>query len=493
MIGQLSAPGAATPPDTDDQIFISPNTSLRRDALVTPTEPLPVLIQHPTPQAPPVTVEAAVRALAAEEHAGQAPSFCDIGSLRFALLDTHGIGDPVAVRAGRHDHALEQLIPDLASGALQLARATVDRLLDNKASDQPPVLLNSDHGDTRRVVGQTMLWADHYLTADGFSEAAVAGRSDLPTYRELVADLLDIRPLVEAGIIVPAFSELAIALVDTAIDTMVAADLGEARYVEWAEQQIVLEGPTAREAAFVHVVDDYPHSWFYLHGHNEPLTASQPDDEPEVRSRLLSPYDPSYDYDPWLATVKRQTVAKLTKAIDTDLAVSSAFGADLLTSSPFRARALQRLRVPRPGGSGYEISGAAWAEVPWLPEASAKLLLKIAANEDRVQDLRRATAAALRTVKEGDVGTSADAIADIAADLESAARSLRRDLRRQSSIDLALPAGIATGSVLLAATLSPVVGLAALLAGAAAAIPAARARLASRQTAAYAFWMARTR
>jgi hypothetical protein len=53
--------------------------------------------------------------------------------------------------------------------------------------------------------------------------------------------------------------------------------------------------------------------------------------------------------------------------------------------------------------------------------------------------------------------------------------------------------GLATGSVLVASTIAPQIGLGAILAGAAAAIPAARARLASRQTAAYAFWMGRPR
>ena len=42
------------------------------------------------------------------------------------------------------------------------------------------------------------------------------------------------------------------------------------------------------------------------------------------------------------------------------------------------------------------------------------------------------------------------AVADVAADLESAASRLSRGLRRQSAIDLAAPAGLATGSVLVA-------------------------------------------
>ena len=56
----------------------------------------------------------------------------------------------------------------------------------------------------------------------------------------------------------PVFIDLAVALLDTEIEPMVAADLSNPRYVAWAEHQLVIEGPTAREAAFVHVIDDYP-------------------------------------------------------------------------------------------------------------------------------------------------------------------------------------------------------------------------------------------
>jgi hypothetical protein len=495
LIRHLSPPGAATPPDTDDKIFISPNTAVSRDAFTMSPGSVPFLTQQPTPQAAPVRVDEAARALTAIEPAEQPLQHRDIGPLRFALLDVQGINDPSAVRAGGYDQVLERLIPDLASGALQLARSTLDRLAADRTAAQPPVVLHSDHGDIRRIVGQTLLWADHYLTADHVAEAAASGRDDLASYRGPVADLLDLRPLIEAGIIVSVFIDLAVALIDTEIDTMVAFDLADAQYVTWAERQIVLEGPTAREAAFVHVIDDYPHDdWFYLHSLIEPVPTGQADDEPlPVHSRLLNPYDPDHEYDPWLATVRRQAVARLTQQLDIDLAVSTAFGADLLTTSPFRARALNRLRRPTSPSSDYDISGAMWADVPWLPDATADLLVRITRSEPRVEELRRATATALRTVEHGDVARSARAVADLAADLRSAASRLSRDLRRQGTADLALPGGLATGSVLVAGTMAPQVGLGGILAGAAAAIPAVRARLASRQTAAYAFWMARPR
>ena len=451
-------------------------------------------MQQPTPQAPPVFVDEAVRALAAVEPPQRPLSYGDIGSLRYGLLDMHGITDSVAVRAGAHDQLLERLIPDLAAGALELARASMDRLTADSTSNQAPVVLYSDAADIRRIVGQTLFWADHYLTVDHIAAAAAAGRNASRFYRGAVADLLELRPLVEAGIVVLVFIDLAVALIDTEVDKMVAVDLADPEYVAWAERQVVIEGPTAREAAFVHVVDDYPHhDWFYLHGHTD-TAASQADAESaRVSNRLLNRYDPSFDYGPWLATVRRQAVARLTQVLDTDLAVSAGFGADLVTASPFRARALHRRRPTQSRSGDYDVSGAVWANVPWLPDVSAQLLVKIASSEPRVDELRRATAKALRTVEKGDVTGSASAIADVGGDLKAAALQLGRSLRKQGSLDLTLTTGLAAGSVLVAGTFAPPLALSAILAGSAAAIPAARARLASRRTAAYAFWMARSR
>ena len=74
---------------------------------------------------------------------------------------------------------------------------------------------------------------------------------------------------------------------------------------------------------------------------------------------------------------------------------------------------------------------------PWLPEAPGRVASEIARSELRVEDLRRATAMALRTVGQGDVIGSARAFADISADLKSAASRLSRDLRQQHTADLA--------------------------------------------------------
>lgn len=489
MIRRLSPPGASTPPDTEDVIYLSPTVSMSRDALKV-SGPVAFTVQQPTPQAPPLTVDEATAALAAGPP-GEPLDHASIGTLRFALLDMHGITDPAAVRAGHHDRALQNLIPDIADGALELARATLDRLLMDGSHSDRPMALYSDQGNILKFVGQTLLWADHYLTADRLSAAAAAGRGDLEFYRGVLAEMLDLRPLIESGIVIPVFTDLAVAFVDAGIDQMIAVDLARREYVTWAEQQVVLEGPTAREAAFVHVVDDYRHDeMLYLHSVGEPDTANG---VLPVRGRLLNRYDPGFDYGPWLATVRRQAVSQLTKSLDVDLAVSNTLGADLVTSSPFRARALRRLRGALSDTSRYDISGAAWADVPWLPGASAGTLMRIASSEPRVEELRRATAAALRTVESGDVVGGARAVSEAAADLSAAASRLRHDLLRSRSLDLVAPTGIATGSVLVGGTSTPQLILSAILAGAATAIPAVRSQLASRKTAAYAFWMARPR
>lgn len=494
QIRGLQRPGAPIPPDTEAEIFISPDTTVSRDAFTQQRGPVAITHQQPTPQAVPVTVVDVVAALAAAEPVAAPLTHGEIGRLRYALLDANGLTDPAAVLAGAHDRDLERLIPDLAHGALELGRATIDRLTADQALAEPPVILHSDVLDTRRLVGQTLFWADHYVTPDRLASAAAEGRAELMNYREPVAALLELRPLVEAGIVVPAFVDLALAVIGPDVDQMVAVDLADTEYVAWAEGQVVIEGPTAREAAFVHVVDHYQtDAWFYLLNRVVPGTAHQPNAEAvRLRGRMPNTYDPGHDYGPWLSTVKRQVIAQLTKQLDVDLAVAAAFGADLITGCPFRARALRR-RSALPRTADHDVTGAVWAEVPWLPDAPAELLVKIASNEPRVDELRRATATALRTVEHGDVVGNAQAIADVAGDLSASAMRLGRDLRGQAALNLGASSGLATGSVLVAGTLAPPLALSGVLAGAAAAIPAARALLTSRRSAAYAFWMARPR
>jgi len=281
-------------------------------------------------------------------------------------------------------------------------------------------------------------------------------------------------------------------LMQIVIDELVAEDLNYHQYVDWVSEQVIIEGPTAREAAFIHVVDDYRNSnWFYLYSRT---TAGLDDEGSKIlENRMLNLFDPQYDYGPWLSTVKRQAVAELTKKLNISVAAATTMGADFITGSPFRARALRRRGRGSTDPRQADISGAVWADVPWLPDASPEVLLKIARNEDRVHDLRWNTEKALRAVESGDLVDNAQAITDLSADLDVAASRLGRDLRNKAVFDVATSGGLAIGSVLVAATFGPPVLLGGLLASAASTLPGLAALLRDRRSAAYAFWMARSR
>src|SRR5664279_182989 len=135
-------------------------------------------------------------------------SHADLGSLRYALLDMHGIRRAADVRAGKYDDAIEQMRPELADGALDLARSTFDQLLADAASAEPPVVLHSDAPNVTRLIGSTLLWADHYLLDDRLADLAVREIDDPGRWRRAVAELLEVRPLVEAGIAVPTLFDL---------------------------------------------------------------------------------------------------------------------------------------------------------------------------------------------------------------------------------------------------------------------------------------------
>jgi SEC-C motif len=494
MIRGLSPAGAPVPDDTADSVFISPDTSVAKAAFASAEGPVTVTVQQPTPQAVPVRVDDAVRALAATAAADEPMTHADLGRLRYGILEVHGLADADALRAGRRDSTLRRVIPDIARGTLALARETVDRLATDAASGDRPVTLRLDAGNVSRFVGQTLFWADHYLAHDDLAGLAVSENDDADAWRRAIGRLLEVRPLVEAGLVVPVLDELAVAAVDAAINGVVADDLRRTDYVRWAEQQIVIEGPTAREAAFVHVVDDYAQDgWFYLLNRVVPCTAEDGSGTVESTGRLLNRYDPAEDYAPWLSTVRRQAVAELTKRLDTDLVVAEALGADLVTSSPFRARALRRRAgYPQPSGD-YNVSGAVWADVPWLPDAPPELLIKIASSDPRVEDLRRATSAALRTAADDDLASAAQAIADAAAELRAAGQRLGAGLRSQTLVNGAVSAGLSVGSVLVGGTVGAPLAASGVLAGAAALLPAFSGQVARRGTAPYAFWMARPR
>jgi hypothetical protein len=61
-----------------------------------------------------------------------------------------------------------------------------------------------------------------------------------------------------------------------------------------------------------------------------------------VLTQMLGPYDPGFDYGPWIAQTRREYIASVVQAVNKQVAVADAFSADWVTTSPFKRRLLMR-------------------------------------------------------------------------------------------------------------------------------------------------------
>lgn len=501
--------GAPLPDDPEDSYNIAPGVTLARGALRTDQPTVPIQTQFPRPQATQTPRSPTIQALISRLPGLTAMPYSDVGVQRYAALDAAGVIDANRVRDGQLDNVLERLAPDLLDASLDLAALTFIRALGDRRLDLPPVVLGTDSPNVAKLVGQTMFWADHYLIPDAVAALAVAGSDSLDSLRDAVVGLLEMRPLVEAGVAVPILRGLAAATVDALIMEMTNQDLRNEALVAWGEQQVHIDGPTAREVVFTYAIDDYPGRdgmYMYARPSSGPRLASDQSDvgmnngtgsqldlgsdedaHSSVEARMLGRYEPGHDYGPWLATVRRQALGRWTRELNGDLAAAASLGADFITASPFRARLLRRRNAP-----GHRLGGAAWAQVPWLPDADPALLVKIANSEERVRELREMSARALRAVPVDDVGAQTGALTDVGEELSAAADRLGTVLRRSRAVD-ATAAGLAAGAVLVTGTVAPPLLAGAALAGLSTQPPGAVDRWRRRKTAAYAFWMARPR
>lgn len=481
------------PDDHDDVIYIAPRVAISRSALDQGRVEVPITVQTPTPQATPFVVGDAVAMLASLSFDGPSTPLPELGALRFAVMDSEGLTNADAIRSGEQDQRIAEAFSDLAYNATQIARLTIDSLAEARRREVPPVVLSADMNNPTSLIGQTMLWADHYLVADGLALTATPGSDDPASWRDPIAELIELRPLVESGLVVPAVHELALAVVsaEAGVDALTAAELQSEEYVSWLVEQVIVHGPSAREAVFIDVIDDYPHDGeFYLHARADTPQALQDGEQLEVGGQLLRPLDPAFDYQPWIRTVRHQVAARLTKELTVDLAASATLGADLVAGSPFRARALAR-RATTPPKMARDFSAMVWADVPNLPNASPETLARIAASEERVADLRNTVASAMAAGR-SDEGITLAAATELSSELSRAAASVDRKLRAAADRGL-IPGALAAGSVLVAGTMAPPLVAGAFLAGAATGYGPLKDAIDVRHSAAFAFWMARAR
>ncbi|MEU8243368.1 SEC-C domain-containing protein [Actinoplanes missouriensis] len=460
-----STPGQPiTRSDDEDRVWLSPTTAMARDALRQPSTGVPLVLPIGRPEARPTAVDPAIQALV--DAPGLSPQPLPVlGKHRFEVFDHT-----------EHDRAA------LSDGAAGIAVAVAQTLTDlSLQRDRPTILWNDEIGGDR-LLGQTLLFADHVCVPDHVFAALIDGRDD-DVIRDAIAEQRRLRPLIEAGVIVPVPAALGVAAQADAIDTMTQLDLRREDLTDWVRSQLIVEGPTAREAMFISAIDDLGPRQMWLLSRRT-VFDEQSDKTGTFAAALLGKYDPTHDYEPWKQQNLDKAVGEHLRRVNERLIAGKVFAADCLTTSPFQARLLAR----KGALPDQPIQAAVWADIPILPNANPAMLARVAAEEEAVEDLRQKVRNALRGAR--DLSTGIDALTALGDDLAHASRQLQRTVRTERRWKVVAPAITGLGAVALGAA----GGVPAIASGALGAagglLPYFADRAERRRNAAYLFYLA---
>jgi hypothetical protein len=433
----LSSPGDPVPEGDDDTVFLAPLTSIGADVLRRGFEHAPpVSMPSPEPEQRLLRVPDVAAALAQQPSRSTVP-LAELGRMRYQILDDLGLSDPGTVKT-RADQLSDEDLANLRYGFFDLAKCTLDRLIEQADARQSPTVIWAGAGAPVRLLGATLMWADHYLVDDEVADELASGAhpDDLA---HAIGGLLEIRPLVEVGLIVPVFRDVATTIAAQKAYEQTELDLGRADLVEWVMGQLIMEGPTAKSALLFSVLDDDEESVnFFLHGR---FVAFDEENQTTV-SRILAPHDPAFDYGPWIAQCRRQTTAGILQEANLELAMAEGFGASWVTLSPFRAKLLEHRSTQQ-----AEAQDLVWADVPHLERASALSLAKVAADDVVVGALRERTREAFAEMRHTPPAERRERAADLAASLKYAAGKLRRDMDREKRWKVAVPTGLSIAAI----------------------------------------------
>src|SRR6266567_8840210 len=178
-----------------------------------------------------------------------------------------------------------------------------------------------------------------------------------------------------------------------------------------------------------------------------------------VLQRMLSLYDPRFDYGPWIAQTRREYIEHVVHGVNKQVAVAGAFGADWVTTSPFKQRLLMRR-----GGKPVSAQALIRADVPQLSGASARALARVAAEDEAVHALREATGESLHAMRSLPPAGQREAAAELGRKLQSKADDLAKEISHARRWKLAAP-GIAGAAGGIAATAAVAIGAAGPTAG----------------------------
>lgn len=384
------------------------------------------------------------------------------------------------------DASEEQPSDALIVGIYQLTAETIRTVADLAHQMPRRAVLWNQELDVAQFLGRTLLLADHVLYPDQLFGALVRGAS-VNRLREAAERQLVNKTLLSSGIVIPVPPGVAMAAQGRAVHDVTERDLAQQGLVDWVRQQLIIEGPTAREALFVRAIDDLAHEApnFWLHGRIDRRSLNN--DTGSFRTALLQPYDPDFDYAPWVAQVTDSAVSALVQRTNERVVAADMFGAEYVSASLFEARLL-RMRGNRSRVGSAQ--AALWASIPELTHLDAPDLAKLLKNESAVEDLRNQVRAALATARTD--RDSIDAVTELAHQLEAASKRMQRTASSDRAWQAVIPGGLSFASLVVGAFTGGIGGFVGGGLGALAALgPYLGSRLSRRHDAAYLFVTAR--
>jgi hypothetical protein len=473
-----SLPGTPLPPDTPGGLFISPTVRIADDAINIPEGGAPIALtdsNQPTSKA--VEFTNWDEQLVKEAAAVQSPlSAADLGQLRADVMG----------RLSRLPADDSEPSADVMEGVFRLAAESL-RTVNVLAQTTPKLsLLWNEELAPATFLGRTLLLADHVVVPDRVFQSLLTRRSNEALRKAAMSELTG-KSLLQSGLVIPVPSGVAMAVRGAAAIELTERDLKNQPLVSWVRNQLILEGPTAREALFVRAIDDLNQhaEKFWFHGHAD--RDSLDEQNRTFATRLLQRYDPAFNYDPWIHQVSDSAIGHYVQRTAERVIAADVYGSDYVAASMFEARLLDH----RGRRSGNTVAQAAmWADVPVLPDLSAPDLVKVLQNEDAVEDLRRLVGASLATARTP--GAMTDALTEMAYELSASSHRLEKNASSDKAWQAAIPGGAGAASLFIGAYsggLAPIaVGVLGLLGSVA---PFLGARANAHREAAYLFVTAR--
>lgn len=471
-------PGAPVPQDPEGSTYLSPSTTIANGGLTTSLpEGVPLTMPSEGPAPTPIPFTNWEHDLgAAIGGNSDALTLEALGGLRVEVL--RRIAGLHATDAPPTDNVIE--------GIYNLTAETIRTVAELATQAPRPAILWNQELDVSQFLGRTLLLADHVLYPDHLFDSLLRGPTTTDLKEEAEKQLKNAE-LLATGIAIPVPPGVAMAAQGRVAIDLTDSDLQNRNLVDWVRAQLIIEGPTAREALFIRAMDDLAHEApnLWLHGRIDPDSLDE--ETGKFSSGMLLPYDPNYDYNPWITQVTNSAISKFVQRTNERVVAADMFGSEYVSASLFEARLLRR----RDHGTRISNAQAAlWAEIPELTDLKSPDLAKLLKNEGAVEDLRRQVRASLATARTD--GENIDAIANVAHEIEAASHKLQRTAGTDRIWQGVIPGGLSTAALVIGGFSGGLAGLGAGGLGALATLaPALSARLNKKREAAYLFVTAR--